>query len=56
MAFEDRIASLRAKHRELELQLSRESRRPLPDDAIIMTIKKQKLRLKDEITRLSVRA
>ncbi|MGQ9369658.1 YdcH family protein [Azospirillum sp. ST 5-10] len=53
MACEDRIESLRMRHRALELELKRESLRPHPDDAILAKIKKQKLRLKDEITRLA---
>ncbi len=53
MAVEDRIETLRNKHRALEAALSTERRRPHPDDIILATIKKQKLRLKDEMTRLA---
>jgi hypothetical protein len=42
-----------AKHRDLEVVLDTESRRPIPDDAIIADLKRQKLRIKDEIQRMS---
>lgn len=53
MAFEDRIESLRLKHQALEAELRLENQRPHPDDAILAKIKKEKLRLKDEMTRLA---
>ncbi|HYH20930.1 MAG TPA: YdcH family protein [Azospirillum sp.] len=53
MAFEDRIESLRLKHQALEVELRLENQRPHPDDAILAKIKKEKLRLKDEMTRLA---
>jgi hypothetical protein len=52
MAFEHRIETLRVKHQALEAALKLECRRPHPDDTVLSTIKKQKLRLKDEMTRL----
>lgn len=53
MAFEDRIESLRSKHQALEAALKMECQRPHPDDVILATIKKAKLRLKDEMVRLA---
>ncbi|HYG90561.1 MAG TPA: DUF465 domain-containing protein [Azospirillum sp.] len=53
MAFEDRIETLRIKHQALEAALKMECQRPHPDDTILANIKKQKLRLKDEMTRLA---
>ncbi|WP_084536649.1 YdcH family protein [Azospirillum halopraeferens] len=53
MACEDRIESLRMKHQALEQELKREALRPYPDDSVLVRIKKQKLRLKDEMIRLA---
>ncbi|WP_417514072.1 DUF465 domain-containing protein [Minwuia sp.] len=38
---------LQQKHTELDEALQREEARPLPDDALISKLKKEKLRLKD---------
>lgn len=53
MAFEDRIESLRNKHQALEVELRSESRRVYPDTVAVGKIKREKLRLKDEIDRLA---
>lgn len=53
MAYDARIESLRSKHAELDAVLDLESRRPLPDEKLIIALKRQKLRIKDEITRIS---
>ena len=53
MAEDDRIASLKAQHAELEEALEQEIQRPLPNPAIVSDIKKQKLRIKDQIANLS---
>ena len=52
MSFEDRIESLRLKHQSLEDELKAESQRPSPDVNAITRLKREKLKLKDEITRL----
>ncbi len=44
-----RVETLKAKHRELEDALQQENRRPYPDDHRIAELKKEKLRIKDEI-------
>ncbi len=44
------VAALQAKHEGLDRRLQAEMNRPAPDDAIIQTIKKQKLLLKEEIS------
>ncbi|MFC3100393.1 DUF465 domain-containing protein [Altererythrobacter lauratis] len=44
------IASLQAKHEGLERRLKEEMRRPAPDMSMIQKLKKQKLRLKEEIS------
>jgi hypothetical protein len=55
MSLLDRIESLKAKHQDLEAQLEEEKRRPLPDEVVIHELKKQKLRIKDELAQLSTR-
>ncbi|MBB4618942.1 YdcH family protein [Sphingomonas abaci] len=42
-------SALEAKHASIDRRLAEESHRPLPDTALIAELKKQKLRLKDEI-------
>ncbi|CAK0764399.1 DUF465 domain-containing protein [uncultured Gammaproteobacteria bacterium] len=53
MSFEDRIQSLRMKHQTLETELQAETTRPMPDPDAVSRLKREKLKLKDEITRLS---
>jgi hypothetical protein len=48
-AVSSHIQALKAKHAELEQRLHAEMARPVPDTATIQTLKKQKLRLKEEI-------
>jgi len=52
MAMDDRVESLKSKHAELENLIERENTRPSPDETLISDLKKQKLRIKDEITKL----
>lgn len=42
--------ALTAKHAGIDERIARESLRPYPDDATIARLKKEKLRLKDELT------
>jgi hypothetical protein len=53
MSIEDRLESLRTKHAALEAELEHETHRPCPDDTHIYDLKRQKLKLKDEMHRLS---
>ncbi len=53
MALDDHIESLKAKHAELDTLIAQETARPQPDDAVIGGLKKQKLRIKDELSRLA---
>jgi hypothetical protein len=53
MTMDDRIESLKGKHASLDATLQSEVTRPLPDDNLIHDLKRQKLRIKDEIVRLS---
>ena len=45
------LASLNARHASLEKSLATETRRPLPDQARLAELKREKLRIKEEITR-----
>ena len=49
----ERMVSLRARHSSLDEQLKIEIQRPLPNAEEISRLKREKLRLKDEIFRLS---
>jgi hypothetical protein len=50
---EEQLASLRAEHHELEAQIDQEMQRPVPDTIRVTEMKRQKLRIKDEIAKLS---
>ena len=52
MPLSSRIESLKKRHTEIEEQLHTEERRPAQDKAKIAQLKKEKLSLKDEITKL----
>ncbi len=53
MARDARIRELNARHHNLETAIESELKRPLADTYRITTMKKEKLRLKDEIAALS---
>lgn len=44
------VSALQLKHTGLERQIEDELSRPLPDHGIIQTLKKRKLRIKEELT------
>jgi hypothetical protein len=44
------VAALQAKHEGLELRLHEELNRPAPDSTAIQALKKQKLRIKEELS------
>jgi hypothetical protein len=48
------IETLRAEHQNLKTQIDEEMERPAPDEFRIQELKRQKLRLKDEIAKLAV--
>lgn len=52
MALEAHITELVEKHRNLDRRIERELSRPIADDLKVAELKKQKLHLKDEISRL----
>lgn len=43
------MEALEAKHALLDRQIANETQRPLPDQVILASLKKQKLRVKEEI-------
>lgn len=43
------LSALEAKHATLEQRIDAETHRPLPDTAVLAQLKKQKLRVKEEI-------
>ena len=49
MSLQDRIETLRARHAALQQEIDKEINRPLPDVDTITDLKRQKLRIKDEI-------
>jgi hypothetical protein len=49
MRVDERIDDLKAKHQALDNAIDQENSRPLPDDVTISSLKKQKLRIKDEL-------
>ncbi len=52
MAVSGHVAALAAKHAALENQITSEIQRPLPDDAILTQLKRAKLKVKEELSRL----
>ncbi len=47
------IAKLKSQHQELESAIDSEREHSSPDSAVIATLKKKKLKIKDEIARLN---
>jgi hypothetical protein len=53
MLTDERLDSLRAKHASLERAIEEENQRPLPDELKLHELKREKLRIKDQIAELS---
>ncbi len=53
MSLDERIDDLKSKHQALETAIEDENNRPHPDDIEIASLKKQKLRIKDEIATIT---
>ncbi len=53
MSLEARIESLKGRHASLEHQIHDEDGRPRPDNDALIRLKVEKLRLKEEMERLS---
>ncbi|MEO5374523.1 MAG: YdcH family protein [Alphaproteobacteria bacterium] len=52
MTVDARVESLRAKHAQLEAAIETETHRPMPDTTHITDLKRQKLKIKEEIERI----
>jgi hypothetical protein len=52
MSLHTHLAMIQEKHVKLEHMIGEESHRPLPDFALLHTLKKQKLLLKEEMERI----
>jgi hypothetical protein len=52
MSVHDRIEALKEKHASLERALDEEIHRPLPNQDAVHDLKRQKLRIKDELYQL----
>lgn len=48
------VDALESKHASIQAQIDLEEQRPHPDDVLLHKLKKEKLRLKDEINGLTV--
>lgn len=51
MTTQTHIQSLAQKHAAIEETIAEELKRPLPDEVRVVALKKQKLRLKEELSR-----
>ena len=55
MAIEARIRELGSRHENLDRTIQEETRRPVSDTSLLRELKRQKLRLKEEIEGLRAR-
>lgn len=53
MNAEAHLSALKLKHADLEFKISQEEHRPQPDQSAIATLKKQKLKIKEELNQFS---
>ena len=53
MSVQEHVDSLRNKHAHLEHLIDEELHRPMPDQSTVGRMKKEKLRIKEEIERLT---
>ena len=54
MSADARVDSLEQMHHDLEEAIKVENQRPKPDASVLSDLKRQKLRIKDEIVQLDV--
>ncbi len=52
MSSSERVDALKTKHAALDAALDNEARRPSPDSTAVAELKRQKLKIKDELRRL----
>ena len=55
MAIEQRLRELDARHRDLDHTIEEESKRPAADDMQLTAMKRQKLKIKEEIESIRMR-
>lgn len=53
MSTQDRVVSLQERHTNLEDLIKAEMSRPSPDEGAVYELKREKLRIKDEIAALA---
>lgn len=53
MSIKDHVSALKVKHQKLEADIHQESNRPLPDSVHLHELKQQKLKIKEEISKLT---
>lgn len=53
MSLHEHVDSLRTKHATLEQMIDEEQHRPLPDQVTLTRLKREKLKIKEEIQRLA---
>lgn len=54
MNSDDQVDSLIAQHKDLQREIDEETQRPLPNSIALQALKRQKLRIKDEIMRMAI--
>lgn len=54
MSLTERVSALKQRHQTLQHQIDVEETRPLPDEAQIAVLKKQKLKIKDELASIEM--
>ncbi|MDE2516071.1 MAG: YdcH family protein [Rhodospirillales bacterium] len=52
MSLQTHILALRERHASLEIRIAEEDQRPRPDNEALSRLKREKLRLKEEMERL----
>jgi hypothetical protein len=53
MSVDERIEALKAQHARLEHQIDEEIHRPHPDDLHLVELKREKLKVKDEMSKIT---
>lgn len=54
MSEDEYTTVLKARHVELDQAIETETKRPMPNGLVVQMLKRQKLRIKDKLYRLSV--
>ena len=54
MSLQDHVATLSTKHARLDERIRTENSRPMPDNTALARLKREKLKLKEELERLRV--